>query len=84
MSGKRLRWVAGLLVLVGGAGCCRMCDRWCGNNAPPPQCCSPCCTPCCPAPAPCGCAPPGSTNYSSPPPPSNWQRTPPANGSCPP
>jgi hypothetical protein len=43
-------------------GCCRWCDRWCGNNNPPPAyypaptACVPACAPA-PVACPAGCAP---------------------------
>jgi hypothetical protein len=89
MPRKYLWLVAGLVSLLAGAGCCRMCERMCPASAPQPCCCPPqsCC---CPPPA-CGCnapppppsaAPAPSASYAAPA--GQWQRTYANNGCCPP
>lgn len=82
---RKLIWLAGAAALLGSGGCCRWCDRWCGNN----HCgstgvqASPACVPCAPVqPAQCCPVPAAAptccpTPAASPPPPSSsWQRSP--------
>lgn len=77
MAGKKLLGMAIAALLLANTGCCRWCDRWCGNRQATPVCCTPapvCCPPapvCCP-PAPV-CQPVHSSPVSGGP---QWQRNP--------
>ena len=69
MAAKRWGFLAIVVAVLGGTGCCRFCERWCGPQPQyaPTGCCQPC-VPCCPVPAaanPC-CSPPGSSPYYAP------------------
>jgi hypothetical protein len=59
MFTKGIGFLAAGLILSAVTGCCKMCDRWCGERPAAAACCQPC-TPCCAAPACCpapACAP---------------------------
>jgi hypothetical protein len=79
MPGKRFWSAAALLTLLAGAGCCRFCDRWCGERPYGPVSAPPCCVPCTPAPV---CCPPGTAPVSAAPGPT-WQRSLPNAPCCP-
>ena len=49
MTRKKLLWAALAALIVGNTGCCRWCDRWCGDRgASSRQCAQPCVPICCP------------------------------------
>ena len=56
--------------LLAGTGCCRLCDRWCGDNHYNAGAAQPCCAPTGPVPA---CCTPGPAAVG-PPPAATWQR----------
>ena len=63
MPGKRV-WLGLVgLLLLGSTGCCRWCERWCGNSHPTAAipayapAANQCCVPCCPVPVGAGSSP---------------------------
>ena len=81
---KTSLWLVVLVAVVGNAGCCRWCDRWCGNHhsgayGPPAYVAQPAaCVPCTPVPQcqPVQCCPtPAGSSPAA-----GWARSP----ACPP
>ena len=73
-------WLVVLAALAANTGCCRWCDRWCGNQhtggyAPAPACCAPAqqCAPAC-QPVQCYPAPAAAPVPVGSSPAAGWQR----------